>query len=148
MEKLNVAFVGLSCRGRSLMKTILKFIPDVHIVAVCDLYEDRVQNAIALCEERCGYKPLYSDTDYRKIIDKPEVDCVIIATAWDSHIQIAIDCMNIGKYVASEVKDIEVHAFSLDESEALLAFLKELVAEGDTVLYKASNGIRLGRFIV
>lgn len=54
----------------------------------------------------------------------------------------------MSKYVASEVKDIEVYTFSLDESEALLAFLKKLVAEGDTVLYKASNGIRLGRFIV
>lgn len=55
---------------------------------------------------------------------------------------------DMSRYIASEVKDIEIHSFSLDESQALLAFLKELVVEGDTVLYKASNGIRLGRFIV
>ena len=111
MEKLNVAFIGAGCRGRSLMKTCLKFIKEVQIVAVCDLYEDRVQDAVALCEERGGYKPIYSDTDYRNIIDKPEVDCVIIATSWESHIQIAIDCMNIGKYVASEVGG----AYNLDQ---------------------------------
>ena len=56
MEKLNVAFIGLSCRGRSLMKTTLKFIKEVQIVAVCDVYEDRIQDAIALCEELGGYK--------------------------------------------------------------------------------------------
>ncbi|MBO5786963.1 MAG: hypothetical protein J6R45_06530, partial [Clostridia bacterium] len=54
----------------------------------------------------------------------------------------------MSKHVASEVKDIEVYTFSLDQSDALLAFLKKLVIDGDTVLYKASNGIRLGRFIV
>ncbi len=54
----------------------------------------------------------------------------------------------MSRCIASEVKNIEVYSFSLDESDSLLSFLKELVVEGDTVLYKASNGIRLGRFIV
>lgn len=103
MEKLNVAIIGLGARGRGLLKTCLKFIEGIKIVAICDLYPDRVENGEKLCQELGGYSPIYKDTDYRRFIDKPEIDCVIVPTSWDTHIQICIDAMNAGKYVASEV---------------------------------------------
>ncbi len=55
---------------------------------------------------------------------------------------------DLAKHIAATATDVEIHSFSLDEAEALITFLNELVKNGDTVLYKASNGIRLGRFIV
>ena len=42
----------------------------------------------------------------------------------------------------------EKYHFSLEERGELLSFLKEFVREGDIVLYKASNGIKLSEVIV
>ena len=54
----------------------------------------------------------------------------------------------LAKNIASEAKDIIVYSFNKEESEQLLSFLKDFIKEGDTVLYKASNGMNLGRLIV
>lgn len=103
MDKLNVAVVGLGGRGRGLLKTCLRFIKDIHIIALCDLQEDRVAMGVQLCKEIGEYEPMYAGTEYKKILEMPEVDCLIVPTSWDTHIQICIDAMNAGKYVASEV---------------------------------------------
>ena len=50
MDKLNVAVVGLGGRGRGLLKTCLRFIKDIHIIALCDLQEDRVAMGVQLCK--------------------------------------------------------------------------------------------------
>lgn len=54
----------------------------------------------------------------------------------------------LARYIASETKDIQVYSFDKEEPEQLLTFLKGFIKEGDTVLYKASNGMNLGRLIV
>jgi UDP-N-acetylmuramyl pentapeptide synthase len=54
----------------------------------------------------------------------------------------------LAKNIASEAKDIIVYSFDKEDAEQLLSFLKSFIKEGDTVLYKASNGMNLGRLIV
>jgi len=103
MEKYGVAVIGLGSRGQLLLKTVLKHFKDFQVVALSDLYEDRLQKGIAACEKYGDYQPLYADTNYKNFINKPEIDCVIVSSSWDSHIEICIDAMNAGKYVASEV---------------------------------------------
>ena len=116
MKKIGVAVIGLGGRGQHLLRTCVEHFHDLTVVAVCDLYEDRVQAGVHICEKHGGYTPLYSGTNYKKLIDKPEVDCVIVPSSWDSHIQICIDCMNAGKYVASEVGG----AYNIDQCYELV----------------------------
>lgn len=54
----------------------------------------------------------------------------------------------LAKYIATTAMDIEIHSFEKDESDSLRAFLETFIKSGDTVLYKASNGMQLGRLIV
>jgi UDP-N-acetylmuramyl pentapeptide synthase len=54
----------------------------------------------------------------------------------------------LARYIALEANNIQVYSFNKEESEQLLSFLKDFIKEGDTVLYKASNGMNLGRLIV
>ncbi|MEG2597735.1 MAG: gfo/Idh/MocA family oxidoreductase, partial [Oscillospiraceae bacterium] len=42
-------------------------------------------------------------TDYHEILNRAEIDGVIIATSWNEHIQISIDAMKAGKYTGFEV---------------------------------------------
>lgn len=54
----------------------------------------------------------------------------------------------LAKNISSNIADFEIYSFEKDESDQLRAFLQEYIREGDTVLYKASNGMNLGRVIV
>ncbi len=51
------------------------------------------------------------------------------------------------EYIASTAR-IETYSFKKEEAEKLKQFLNSFVKEGDTVLYKASNGMKLGLLIV
>ncbi|MBR7137284.1 MAG: Gfo/Idh/MocA family oxidoreductase [Clostridia bacterium] len=98
---VNIAVIGLGGRGRGMMMNLARM-EDVRIGGVCDVYADRVELAIKQVEDECGYAPI-GVADYMELLERPEIDAVLITTSWQTHIRIAIDAMNAGKYVASEV---------------------------------------------
>lgn len=102
MEKVNVGFIGLGARGLGLLKDVVLPMAQVSVVAVCDFYEDRAQKGAEAVNEATGMMPA-CETDYKKVIDNPQVNTIIIATAWGSHVDIAVDSMLAGKAVAMEV---------------------------------------------
>ena len=55
---------------------------------------------------------------------------------------------SLATHIASASHLEEKYMFSKEDSEKLKDFLKSFIKEGDTVLYKASNGMNLGRLIV
>lgn len=100
-KKVNVAVIGVSGRGQGLMGCIYDM-EDVKITVVCDLYEDRMEEAANRVLETCGYKPA-SCGDYREVVKRSDVDCVITPSSWSSHREIALAAMKAGKPVGIEV---------------------------------------------
>lgn len=98
--ELKVGVIGLGARGASLLRDVI--CKQACVTAVCDLYEDRVAAAVKIVED-AGYKTPLATTDYREVIDCEEVNTVIIITAWESHVDIALYSMEKGKPVAMEV---------------------------------------------
>ncbi|MBE6658893.1 MAG: gfo/Idh/MocA family oxidoreductase [Ruminococcaceae bacterium] len=109
-ETINVVFVGLGGRGRGLLNMVLDTMPDVNVVGVCDLYEDRTEAGKQDVINKRGNTPV-ATLDYHELLKMEEVDAVITPSAWDAHIPICIDAMNAGKYVATEVGG----AYSVDQ---------------------------------
>ena len=102
MENLKVGFIGLGGRGRGLMKSVLKRIDDVDVVAVCDSYEDRAAAAAELVRQfRNTDAAAY--TDSAAFLADENVDIVIISSAWEAHIPLAVESMRAGKVTAIEV---------------------------------------------
>ena len=101
MEKVRLGVIGFGCRSYGMTEIFLGF-EDVSVLAVCDKYEDRVQNAINKVIEKKGNTP-FGTTNYKEILERDDIDAVFIATDWEMHIPIAIDAMNAGKAVAMEV---------------------------------------------
>ena len=101
-DVVNVAFAGLGGRGTGLMRMVLETMPDVNVLGVCDLYEDRMEEARQIVKEKRGNDPV-ATTDYHNLLAMEEVDAIITPSSWDAHIQICIDAMLAGKYAASEV---------------------------------------------
>src|SRR5205809_3138387 len=66
--------------------------------AVCDLYKKR--NEIA--QEKIGTSDVATIDDYRKLLERKDIDAVVIATHDPWHAKCAIDAMAAGKHVYCE----------------------------------------------
>lgn len=101
MKDIKCAFIGLGGRGTGLLKDVV--LPQGEkVTAVCDLYEDRAENAADIVEKVGQPRPAVC-LDYKKAIDDENVNVVICASAWEAHTEIALYAMKAGKAVALEV---------------------------------------------
>jgi hypothetical protein len=104
-DKIKLGYIGVGERGMShISEGLLR--DDVEIVAICDIQE----RSLKRCREFIAKKGKPAPTEYtggldayKKLLDRKDIDAVIIATPWQFHHPQAIDAMNAGKYVGCEV---------------------------------------------
>lgn len=95
-DNVNVAVIGMGIMGFSNAETTVK-VPGVKLVAACDLYTGRLAHA----KEVYG-KDLFTTGHYKEILDRKDIDAVIVATTDHWHDRITIDALNKGKHVYCE----------------------------------------------
>ena len=95
-DKIRIATIGMGIMGNVDTDSALK-VPGVELAAVCDLYAGRLTRA----KEKYGSN-IYTTRDYRELLNRKDIDAVIIATSDNWHARIAIDAMNSGKAVYCE----------------------------------------------
>lgn len=100
MKDIKVAFIGLGARGSALLDVVLA--QGEKVVALCDLYEDRIENAAKKVEEKQGNRPV-GYKNYKDALADENVNTVIVSCAWEDHIPIAVDTMKAGKAIGLEV---------------------------------------------
>ena len=110
MEKFRVGQIGLGGRGMGHLSGIFCERDDVVVTYVCDVYEDRCAAAVKMVEERNGNTPK-STTNYKEVCESPDVDVVIVTSAWENHVPACVYAMECGKQVATEVGG----AYSIDD---------------------------------
>lgn len=95
-DQVNIALIGSGGMGVADTITCLT-VPGVKLVAVCDLYDGRLEEA----KKRWG-NDIYTTKDYKEILERKDVDAVIIATPDHWHKDISVAAMNKGKHVYCE----------------------------------------------
>ena len=102
MAKIKFGVVGYGQRGNNITRGVLLKIDEIDVVAVCDEYLDRAEQARDKVKEIRGNTP-FATTDYRELLEREDVEAVYVATSWETHIEVAIEAMRKGKAVALEV---------------------------------------------
>jgi predicted dehydrogenase len=95
-DRVNVGWIGCGGRG-NYDAHLLRQIPNVEIVAVCDVYEPHARAARAKIGSRCQ---CYHD--FRHILEREDVDVVLIATPDHWHAIPAVLACQAGKDVYVE----------------------------------------------
>lgn len=108
-DKIRIAAIGMGIMGFNDVKAALT-VPGVELVACCDLYKGRLQRA----RELFG-KDIYTTGNYEELLDRKDIDAVIIATSDNWHSTIAKAAMRKGKAVYSEKPMVHYISEGLDE---------------------------------
>jgi predicted dehydrogenase len=95
-DQVNIAVIGMGIMGFSNAETSVQ-IPGVKLVGVCDLYTGRLDRA----KEVYG-NDIFVTKNYKEILDRKDIDAVIVATSDHWHDRISIEAMNKGKHVYCE----------------------------------------------
>ncbi len=96
-EPVTVGMIGTGARGGFLLDTILP-LPGVTIKALCDIKPDRLDKAASKAAR--SNPTTYSD--YRKILERKDIQAVWIATPCDLHVEMAIAALHAGKHIYLE----------------------------------------------
>lgn len=115
MDKIRLGVIGA---GGFTKAVHLPHISDmgslVELRAVCNRSGHTAQNAA----DRFG--AAYACTDYRQIIDDPDIDAILIGTRHDLHGKLALDALQAGKHVLVE-KPTAITSKDIDALEAFHA---------------------------
>ena len=104
-RKIRVGFIGVGSRGSGLLDIALHM-PGIEVPAVCDIQKPHLDRAIDMVEKAGQKRPEgygKDEYDYKRLIDRDDLDAVIIATYWEWHTPMAVYAMKTGKYAGVEV---------------------------------------------
>lgn len=98
---INACVIGLGKRSYNLISKILLHNKDLNIIAVCDVHEDRIADAITCIREHGGNPKGF--TDYKEALNVSGLQAAFVFTGWEMHTPIAVYAMEKGIPVATEV---------------------------------------------
>lgn len=99
-EKVRLGLIGSGDMGQGDLECFL-LNPEVDCVAICDVDEARIARGVEICEKKRGRAP---DTckDFRRVLDRKDVDVVLIATPDHWHALPSVLACQAGKDVYVE----------------------------------------------
>ncbi len=101
-RKIKIGFVGMGNRGLYMLINVFCHMSDVEILTICDINEDRLNQAKAALQEIDYPLPLIT-TDYQDILNHPQIEGVILMNSWKGRVPMAISAMEAGKYAGIDV---------------------------------------------
>ena len=115
-DKVNIAVIGASGMGRLHMKGVLAK-EGANLYAICDTAPNQLEGAQA----DLGFPELKCVSDYRELVNDPELDAVVIVTPDQVHLEMTVAFLRAGKDVLCE----KPMALTLAECEEMMRVEKE-----------------------
>src|SRR5690606_339544 len=104
-EAISVGAIGVGARGRYLLD-LLSSHPIVHVAAICDIDAEAIEKTQKILVDKGKAKAEVYTGDvlsYQQLLEKNDIDGVLVVTPWEWHVPMAVEAMKAGKYVGLEV---------------------------------------------
>ena len=99
-ERIRVGVIGVRGHGKELLPR-LAGLPNTSVAVVCDIDESVLPAALKAVEQVQGTPPRV-ERDFRRLLDDPEIDAVVIATPDHWHAVMTVMACQAGKHVYVE----------------------------------------------
>ena len=99
-DRIRLGVIGCGDMGQGDLKCFF-LNPEVDCVMVCDVDDARLAKGVAICEEKRGKKP-DAVKDFRRVLERKDVDAVLIATPDHWHALPAVMACQAGKDIYVE----------------------------------------------
>lgn len=100
-DRINLGVIGVGNRGMYVLEHFMRQ-PDVHVAAVCDCFADRRERAKAFVDKTQGSQDCASYRLHEQILDRRDIDAVLIATGDRWHAVLSVLAARAGKDVYCE----------------------------------------------
>src|SRR5215470_3418012 len=105
-DRVRLGLIGVGGRGEELLKQVLE-LPGAQLVAVADVYTRQREHAKALAPG------IEAFDDYRRLLDRKDLDGILVATPLHIHARHFLDTLAAGKDLYSE----KTMTWSIKEAE-------------------------------
>jgi len=105
MNTVRVAFIGLGARGSGHLGEMMT-LEGVEVTALCDNHAPTLERALKRVAGKKRPAPAAfgkGDEDYKRMLERNDIDIVIVATPWEVHARMCVDTMKAGKHAFVEV---------------------------------------------
>ena len=125
-SRLGLGFIGMGTMNYGHLKNFLGM-PEVQVLAVCDVDTNRRENAKKTAEDHyakkneTSYKGCAAYNDYRELLARKDIDAVCIATPDHWHMIIAMEAVKAGKDVYCE----KPLTLTIREAQLIIEFVRK-----------------------
>jgi predicted dehydrogenase len=143
-DRIRIGCIGLGGMGTAHLRHLVERseAENVQVVALCDVYRKRLNRAIGISKAE-GYR------DYRKLLERKDVDAVIVSTPDHWHAKISIDALEAGKhvYVEKPMTHTVEQAIELRNAVRRSGKVLQVGAQGtgSDLVWQARDAIKSGR---
>ena len=151
-KKVKLGFIGVGFRGQSHIAELLKR-DDVEVIAIADPDNEMIDRTLSIFNKRNLKLPVVynnGDYDYKNLIERNDLDAVIISSPWEWHLRHGIDSMRAGKIVgmevcgAMELKDCWEYVKVYQETKVPIMILENVCYRRDVM--SVLNMVKKGMF--
>ena len=103
IDQVRVGIIGLGMRGMGHLQLNDAVYPKAKIVAICDIREEKVNEALVLLKKTNKQKPATyfgRENSWMEMVERDDLDLVLIITPWLLHAPMAKYAMQQGKHAA------------------------------------------------
>jgi predicted dehydrogenase len=109
-DRVRVGMIGVGSRGQDLLEEVLA-VPHAQMVAIADVYSRRHDEAKKMAPG------IFTFNDHRRLLDRKDIDAVIVASPLHTHARHFLDTLAAGKDLYCE----KTMTWSIPEAEQCLA---------------------------
>ena len=151
-DRITVGFIGVGAQGKNAHVNIMKSnaqANNVTMVAVCDVWQKRTGAAKEFIEQDNAGAKVETFGDYRKLLERKDIDAVVISTHDPIHAPATIAAMESGKHVYCE-KPLTRYlgeAFAVQDAVKRTGKILQVGSQGCSAQawHKAADMIKAGR---